>query len=440
MLRLLVLIVLLSASVVLGSSADEERPVLLSTKGGKGSTAWPSIDALEKAAAAGDLRACADLGDMLATGTGMPADVARAVPLLEKAAAAGQPTAAFRLGKLYETGDGVRRDPARSVGYYKTAAAGGAAEAFYNVGAAYASARGVPRDFAEALAWMILAAQHGAPDSGEKAIRAQIEKMRRPELIKQGEARAVALAAELAETAKSFAPTNAPGGGTSSPAKRPRYVRGGTLPLPPPKVTTPSVSAKLPVPANSEADDPGPPVTILGINAQSLEWRSFNALQRAADRGEPDALYALGKLLLEGDKLPGDVTPDLDRALLLLDRGATAGSLDAAFRLAELYTTGRKVPQNDALAFKYTLQAATGGARSAIFNLGAFYANGRGTQKNYTEALAWLITAEHFGASPAAAAKIRSYLKSSAPNEIPKAEKRAEELKRTIEAARGAKP
>jgi len=87
----------------------------------------------------------------------------------------------------------------RALAYFKAAAAGGVAEAFHNIGAAYASARGVKRDYAEGLAWLIGAKKRGAESPAESALRGQIQKLKKPELIPAAEKRAVEIERELGE-------------------------------------------------------------------------------------------------------------------------------------------------------------------------------------------------------------------------------------------------
>lgn len=150
-----------------GASRDS-APVLLSRTGGGGEL-WSSLKELQAAAAKGNPRAEAALGEILLRGDGLPRDDVRAVTLLEKAARTGHSGAAFRLGMLLTHGEnGVARDPARAMAYFKAAAAGGEAEAFFNIGVSHANGRGVKRNYAEALGWLIVARQRGADPGQDK--------------------------------------------------------------------------------------------------------------------------------------------------------------------------------------------------------------------------------------------------------------------------------
>ena len=161
---------------------------------------WSNLAELERFAARGNLKACAQLGEQLLRGDGLAKDIPRALDLLERAANGGVGTAAFRLGMIYDDGQGVTQDRQRALNYFRAAAAVGEAEAFYNIGAAYIGARGVKRDYTEGLAWIILAAKRGAGGATEQDVRARIKKLRRPEWITAAEQRAPAIERELAAT------------------------------------------------------------------------------------------------------------------------------------------------------------------------------------------------------------------------------------------------
>ncbi|MSU48481.1 MAG: sel1 repeat family protein [Opitutus sp.] len=177
-------------------AADTAAPVLMSRTGGGGGS-WSDVKELQQAAAKGNPKAEAQLGEMLLRGDGIAKDEKRAVAMLEKAARAGHSAAAFRIGMLLANGEsGVARDPGRALAYFRAAAAGGEKEAFFNIGAAHASARGVKRDYGEALGWLIVARQRGADPGPETSLRAQIRSQ--PAWIAKGERRAKEIEQEFA--------------------------------------------------------------------------------------------------------------------------------------------------------------------------------------------------------------------------------------------------
>jgi len=406
------------------SVAADSGPELISKTGGGSS--WSTLAALTAAAQRGNSKACAQLGEMLLRGSSeVKQDGPRALVLLEQAARAGEASAAFRLGMLLESGDSVAEDRVRAFAYLRAAAVGGVDEAFRNVGVAYSTGRGVKRDYAEALGWLILAEKHDTAGTVADDLRAHLKKIRRPEFIAAGERRAPEIERELTRTTVV----------KTLPPPAPLLFLNTAAPVKLAAVSaSPSSSGNLVEPARESAEEP--PVKLIAPSGRFLRWPNLAALQRAADQGSPDALAALGQVLLDGKLLSEDSL----RAASLLEPAAKAGSADAAHLLAELYTKGTRIHGDDAKAFAYTLQAARGGVRTSMFNLGALYANGRGTPVNYPEALAWLIVAQHHNLDSGSLARIRDYLAKTKPAEIPLAEKRAAERIREIDAVRDQLP
>ncbi len=232
------------SAALMGARAEpaDSRPQLLSTTGGGGGGGpWSSIKELETAAAKGNPRAWADLGELKLKGEHTPKDVPGGLELLEKAARAGQAAAAFSLGKAYNEGTGVTMDRAKALDYFRAAAAGHIPEAFYNLGASYASGRGTKRDYAEGLAWMILAGKAGLESNGESVLRERLVKMRRKDLVEKAAKRVPAIEAELAgRSVASFLP-DAPAE-MASPAPTPSPTRPRERLAPPPSATGNTIS------------------------------------------------------------------------------------------------------------------------------------------------------------------------------------------------------
>lgn len=193
----------LLAPALLAAKARETKekdsgPVLMSRTGGAGGDSWADLKELQQAAAKGNPKAEAQLGEMLLRGDGIAQDEARGLALLEKSARAGNSAAAFRIGMLLAHGDrGVTKDSERALAYFRAGAAGGEKEAFFNIGAAYTNGLGVKRDYGEALGWLIVARQKGAQADAEEALRAQL-KQSYPPWITKGERRAKEIEQEFA--------------------------------------------------------------------------------------------------------------------------------------------------------------------------------------------------------------------------------------------------
>lgn len=403
---------------------------------------WSNLAELERFAAMGNLKACAQLGEQLLRGDGIAQNIPRALTLLEKAARGGVGSAIFRLGMVYDDGNGVTQDRSRALAYFRAAAAAGEKEAFYNIGAAYVGAHGVKRDYTEGLAWLILATKRGTGGDTEQTVRARIQKLRRPEWIAAAEKRAPDIERELAAaTAVALLPSepaplapapsaSAPKSVNPAPSSAPAGFKPGiTSAIVPPKSALPD----LPSPTASTDIPSGPPVKVMLPTGRRVNQPDFAALQRAADRGDPHAGAALGHALVEGQLTPADPT----LAIVVLERAAKAGSADAAHYLAEIYTRGVAGARDETKAFAYNLQAARGGSLQCVFNVGALYANGTGTPRDYTAALAWLLVAQHYGVDRGdSAARIRAHLQKNQPTEIAIAEKRSAEFIREIEPTR----
>jgi serine/threonine protein kinase len=119
--------------------------------------------ALEKKAAAGDIRTMVQTGDAFAAGRGGAQDYARARQWYEKAAAKGDGGAMARIGDLYLKGLGVPRDYVIARSWYQQGAAKDFREAMDRLGELYYQGMGVPKDYATARQWYEKSAQRGFP-------------------------------------------------------------------------------------------------------------------------------------------------------------------------------------------------------------------------------------------------------------------------------------
>ncbi|MBC7367883.1 MAG: sel1 repeat family protein [Undibacterium sp.] len=229
-----------AATFAAASGTAASAPVMMSA-GDR--VPWSNLADLERYAATGNLKACAQLGEQLLRGDGVAQNIPRALTLLEKAARGGIGSAAFRLGMVYDEGDGVSPDRSRALAYFRAAAAAGEKEAFFNVGAAYVGAHGVKRDYTEGLAWLILATKRGTGGDTEQTVRARIQKLRHPEWITAAENRAPAIERELAAKPIDLLPSS-----TSAP---------------PPAPAAPKITPKPDLPADTvptKPDLPGIPL------------------------------------------------------------------------------------------------------------------------------------------------------------------------------------
>jgi len=119
--------------------------------------------ALEKKAAAGDIRTMVQTGDAFAAGRGGNPDYAKARQWYEKAAAKGDAGAMARIGDLHLKGLGMPRDYVLARSWYEQAAAKDFREAMDRLGELYYQGMGVPKDYGAAKQWYEKAAQRGFP-------------------------------------------------------------------------------------------------------------------------------------------------------------------------------------------------------------------------------------------------------------------------------------
>eukprot|EP00466_Bigelowiella_natans_P005123 jgi/Bigna1/87049/estExt_fgenesh1_pg.C_160111 len=110
-------------------------------------------------------------------------------------------------------------------------------------------------------------------------------------------------------------------------------------------------------------------------------------LDKAADAGSTSAMYSLGILFMQGNK----VSTDLKRAVNYWARAANEGHAAATYNYATMCLSGTGVPTNHALALELFETAAEAGAiLDAGYNAGLMYILGNGVEKDYSKGLKWL--------------------------------------------------
>jgi TPR repeat protein len=115
----------------------------------------------QRGGALGHAEALASYAFALDRGLGANADSAAAIRCYHEAADLGSASALHNLGVKYSYGRGVPQDPEKGVAFYRAAVALGYAPAALGLGNAYASGDGVPQDDTEAVNWFRRAALQG---------------------------------------------------------------------------------------------------------------------------------------------------------------------------------------------------------------------------------------------------------------------------------------
>jgi uncharacterized protein YdaT len=174
------------------------------------------------------------------------------------------------------------------------------------------------------------------------------------------------------------------------------------MPQPAPSVTpqaAPSVTAQ---PAPLVSQQPAPPVTSqdasalytqannllkgLGRSATSQDYaKARDWYEKAADGGNPDAMFKLGVIYQNGQ----GVALDYAKAREWYEKAADRGNADAMANLGWLYANGRGVPQDYAKAREWYEKAADNGNAPAMVSLGLLYENGKGVPQDYAKAREW---------------------------------------------------
>ena len=149
-----------------------------------------------KAAEQGFAVAQGSLGFMYANGEGVPQNVAQAMFWYRKAAVQGLAIAQRALGLMYDNGEGVPQNDVQAVAWYRKAAVQGDAPAQTLLGSMYIIGRGVPEDDVQGYAWLNLAAAQG--DDKAKEGRDLIRRRMTREQIAEGQKLSREIAARIA--------------------------------------------------------------------------------------------------------------------------------------------------------------------------------------------------------------------------------------------------
>lgn len=103
---------------------------------------------------------------------------------------------------------------------------------------------------------------------------------------------------------------------------------------------------------------------------------------RAAQDGDANAQYKLGKMYSQDGKMQKDIK----KAIYWYKKAAEQNQKDAIMALGDIYYYGTDVNQNVHLAFTYYKQASELGNYEADFSLGEMYAQGVGVAKHLPSA------------------------------------------------------
>ena len=130
------------------------------------------------------------------------------------------------------------------------------------------------------------------------------------------------------------------------------------------------------------------PVTTFAADPAALE-----KLKSDSDRGDPAALFALGKAYATGD----GVAHDDAKAFECYRKSAELGNAKAQHNLGGMYLNGLAVKKDEQEALRWYRKAAEQGAVLSQYALGCLLSEGKSTTPNAPEAAGWLRKAAEQG-------------------------------------------
>ncbi len=155
--------------------------------------------------------------------------------------------------------------------------------------------------------------------------------------------------------------------------------------------------------------------------AKGIEW-----LEKAANQGVMEAQFNLGLTYLQG----GDVPQDFEKAKTWLEKAAAQGNDRSQYNLGIVYYQGLGTKVDYEKAMELFMESAKQGFSQAQFNLGVMYAKGQG-KLNAIDAYAWFTLAAERG-DPQSISALKDVDSRLSAEEKKIAAKRVEELRREI--------
>ena len=142
-----------------------------------------------------------------------------------------------------------------------------------------------------------------------------------------------------------------------------------------------------------------------------------DAWTKAAQNGDVEAGYRLGKLYIDGTVIGRDYA----KAAKILKVSALGGHAQAQLEYAMLLDNGWGVPRSRAQAAKFYLKAAQCGVPAAMFNIGAMLENGEGVKADVIQAFKWYRLAYDAGLDPIVAGPMNILAERMKPAELHRA-------------------
>jgi TPR repeat protein len=303
-----------------------------------GAALGETLEELQARAKAGDAEALTELAERQQSGVGAAVDLAAAVNGYQQAAAKGNLRATTRLGRMHLAGIAVDKNPVKALHYFRAAAEGGDTDAMSHLGLMHIKGVATRRDPPEAIRWFRKAADAGNPRGmvnlsmtlagSHSDMPAKTEARRREATEWHGKARAKLQAAADTGDAESILilGTIYVQAGQTNEANRRRcaalYRQAAGLGS--------TEAMRLLGLLHSVGVDRDPD--------QGLDW-----WRKAADRGDPEAMYMLAVTYRDGTL----ATKDAAAAHQWAEKAANGGHPGGMWLLAYAYQHGEGMPKDD---------------------------------------------------------------------------------------------
>ena len=146
-----------------------------------------------------------------------------------------------------------------------------------------------------------------------------------------------------------------------------------------------------PLPESTVSSTPPMPLGLLDAGAlEEQAWMlPFRALREAAEQGDADSQYRLGRALFREYLEQGNQAAR-GEAVRWLTEAATQGDVRAQFEVGIMHEKGQGVVQDYAEASRWLRKAAKQGQAVAMYRLGKMAEIGKGMPKDLIEAYVWL--------------------------------------------------
>ena len=317
--------------------------------------------------------------------------MAQWLPLAED----GAPEAQYRVGRLHYYGRGVEQDYAQAGQWYLMAAESGHARSQSNVAVMYEQGRGFPADDAKAAKWYAKAAEQGRAVSQNNLGRLYEEGRG----VAQSDERAAALYTAAAkkgypEAQYRLGRMYETGRGVTQDSKKAqKWYRKASYDGY--DVTAATSSAGDLAATTTKADEPAtaPAPPTVAAAAAGNEAQASDDPIIAEIESIPDATGDLAEGMAAYERGNYSAAADLWRPI------AENGDAEAQYLLGELYRLGQGVPEDDAIAGRWHLEAAENGHPRSMYYVALMYYRGRGAawEKDYVRAYVWFTLAAEEG-------------------------------------------